>query len=750
MPHIIDIANAKEMGNDAPRRRWIAFASIFHAGIFGAMTLVLPWRDWTLFAGLTTVVGCAHLLVAMAAVVGHRLLAPLWRLQAALSLAWLTYLGWGLLSSAWYLHALYGGGLGTAVGAALSAIVVVLLAITLPISCWGIAATRGLRLTKPTVGALLLGLLLAAGRLWSLERQAQGVNADPGTITTVEAAIEPELDLARLPKSLKRAPVTPTGVSRCDAPPDAQQLTMVVTYSIVTDRITSRPISRCIQAPNPTQLAARLRQMLDADARHGPVKLDLITRWAPVLEHEPLSSLSLNPGVDGLCAANSCLMPWQLVMLDSFNSHAPLASVPDARLGVSLQALRQQLREPTAPLVRIATKSWLATDDGLHSIGRSTETAALTDARLSKATTLAEEYVLASQQRNGRFNYTVDPFSGALSMGEFSIARQAGTTLVVCELAQRTLAVDRLVRRSLNMLAKLEEQLPAADEPLSVMPFRIGLDEPARRIGPSTLTLAALLRCRDHTNKTHDALISRLGRTLLALQRDDGSFHHHIDRASGKPMALRRTMFVDGQLVLALTLLEAVADEGAPFPARDEVHAAVERAMSYFASQYWDVFIGDFFFLEENWHCLAAAAALDVHRHDAYEQFCLDYVSFKSRVVLDASDGVSPDLFGGYGLTNVVPPHITATAGFGEALTAALAIKRVRKLDRTADEQLLRAVLGYLLRNQWTTERCWACSPRRRVLGGFSEHMASPRIRIDYVQHTWAALGHGGRQLGML
>ena len=61
----------------------------------------------------------------------------------------------------------------------------------------------------------------------------------------------------------------------------------------------------------------------------------------------------------------------------------------------------------------------------------------------------------------------------------------------------------------------------------------------------------------------------------------------------------------------------------------------------------------------------------------------------------------------------------------------------------------MRLVMGYLLRNQWGDDTCWACSPRHRIVGGFSEHMASPRIRIDYVQHAWAALGHGGAAIGL-
>jgi len=67
-----------------------------------------------------------------------------------------------------------------------------------------------------------------------------------------------------------------------------------------------------------------------------------------------------------------------------------------------------------------------------------------------------------------------------------------------------------------------------------------------------------------------------------------------------------------------------------------------------------------------------------------------------------------------------------------------------------ADEVLLKQVLGFVLRRQWTSDSCVACAPGKEAVGGFSESEASPIIRIDYVQHAMAALGHGGRVLGIL
>lgn len=664
-----------------------------------------------------------------------------------MSLAWLGYVGWGILSSAWYVRTLYGG-LGTTVAAALVGVFLLFALLTLPLAVWGLSATGGLVLRRAHASVAGVVLLLAAGKLWWLEREARGDVLPEEAIQSVADALT-VIDPTARPAPRRRAPsLGNPAPAVCPAPPVDARLTLALTFVIEDERGRARTETRCLQAEDVAALGEALRAVAE-DVRRAPIKIDLVTAHAAVPEDAPIAPLALRPGLDGVCAGTRCLMPWQLVLHDAFNQHAPLASVPDARLGASTETLRKLLDGPIAPLRRIATKSWLFhPGSGLVPMERG---ASLTlDAEsLARAASLAENYVLGAQEHDGRFQYMVDPFSGRLDMGDFSIARQAGTTLVVCELAAPSSQRRRVITRSLDMLASLEERIPAGDHMLGVMPFRLNFEEPTRRVGPSALTLVSLLRCRDHLGDVHDGLIGRLARHLLTLQRPDGGFHHHIDRRTGAPVAIDKTIFVDGQIVMGLVMLEKIADQG-PFPERAELSAAVERAMQHFATSYWSGFVSDFFFLEENWHCLAAAAALDVHRHDAYEQLCLDYVSFKSRIILDRDRGVSDDFLGGYAVGNVVPPHNTATAGFGEALAAALAIKKARGLPIEEDQALMRSVLGFLINNQWTRERCYACTQRRRVEGGFSEHMASPRVRIDFVQHAWAALGHGGRELGLL
>jgi hypothetical protein len=112
-------------------------------------------------------------------------------------------------------------------------------------------------------------------------------------------------------------------------------------------------------------------------------------------------------------------------------------------------------------------------------------------------------------------------------------------------------------------------------------------------------------------------------------------------------------------------------------------------------------------------------------------------------LILAPSPGIDPEHAGGYSLSNMLPPHSTATAGFGEALAAAIPVKIARGVDVGPDRALLGHVLEFVLRQQWTEDVCFACAPGLAAVGGFSETSASPPIRIDYVQHAMAALGHG-------
>ncbi len=709
---------------------------LLHAAVFAWASFTLPWKDWTLFSIATGALAAGYLVVACVAGLGRGPLAKVWRGQSFLSLGWALSVGAWLLHSAWRIASLYDG-LGDGVAAAILVAYAVALLFSVPFAFWGIGWTGGLKRTRGAgiAGATIALLLLA----WLSVARAQMVErlllstAQREALTKSLSALRTE-PLTFGPKSLfSREP------AKCERAFDANTATVLITFrrSLGTGPNTAVE-TQCVQGSR-HELAAKVQATLDEQYAQGRVKLDIVRSAMPLQPENPIETLMLRPGLDGLCWSKRCFAPWQMVATSAFVTHTPFAPVPDARMGVSFSNLQAVLAGDEGVPLRIETVSLLLDGAQTHKLTRvPNPDASLTAHAVAQSMAQANRYIREALRQDGTFNYMLDPYTGELLMGSLSIPRQAGTTLVLCELGDE--ASTSTARSVLKALTKYARTLPGDAALLSV---DAPTDDTAVSVGSSALSLVAMLRCRESVGKRYDALIARVARALLRVQRPDGGFWHSLD-AQGRPGTLR-SLYVDGQIMLALVLLEGSGIKGVD---QESVKDALSRGYAYFADEYWPAMLGDFFYLEENWHCLAARAALDVHRHEGYERFCIDYARMKARLLLDES--AHSDFVGAWGFGNVVPPHNTGTAGFGEAAAAALAVAKRRGDDEDASalRRALKRSLTFLLRNQLGGPSCFACSDSASVEGGFSEHMASPVVRIDYVQHAMAALGHGGRELG--
>src|SRR5690606_18003083 len=204
------------------------------------------------------------------------------------------------------------------------------------------------------------------------------------------------------------------------------------------------------------------------------------------------------------------------------------------------------------------------------------------------------------------------------------------------------------------------------------------------------------------------------------------------------PRGRHEALYASGQAVLSLVLLDEQARvaPSAHFPPRSALERAIRSALRHYPTAHWPSALRSLFSLEGHWHCLAARAALEHYGDPEYERFCFDYVAFKARFILEPGPGVDSELVGGYTLSPVFPPHSTPTAGYAEALAAAITVKRARALPTESDEAVLRRVLEFLIAEQRGQASCFACAPR--LEGSFFESAASPRVRVDYVQHALA------------
>jgi hypothetical protein len=301
--------------------------------------------------------------------------------------------------------------------------------------------------------------------------------------------------------------------------------------------------------------------------------------------------------------------------------------------------------------------------------------------------------------------------------------------------------VEEPAARALGLLASFEQRHGQLR--------MLGERQDVAEIGPSALPLIAFTACRSAVGPRYDALIAGMTRFLLTLQRPNGAFYPEFEFASGKPRGEFESLYAGGQAMLGLILAEQIvhAHPDPRWPDEKALHDGIERGMHYYGNDYWPRPLRSLFYIEENWHCLAARAALRSHRNDDYEQFCLDYAHFKTRWIL--GDEASPEHVGGYSMSDVFPPQGAVTAGFGEVMAAALEIEHAHGMDLRRDQATLRSVLSWLIRQQWTAQTCFACGAHGEAIGGFSEHAGSPRIRIDFVQHAMAALGHGKQALAL-
>lgn len=686
----------------------------------------------------------------------HELAARARITRVAAGLLLLGAVFWGSVewwSGVFYLKGLHGS-LGRSFWPALALLWAIPLSIAVPPAIWLAwpALSRRWLPRHYAAAAVACSLAIASAALSAGLARADRVQTP--VPADIESALAPLRSIAR---RLPRAAVAPSLLTpepaACAAPISPGRVTVIATFLRRGER--PGPVSVCRQGDRLDEVVAGLTRVLTKSALRGYVKLDIVTGTQELSSrHGWLDALKLRPGLDGVCRDRACLMPWQLLAYGFFSTHRPLEFIPDFQFGVEAERLQLALGAAGVPslsgLLRVTTESYsidfTAPKVRLTPLARMRRRdVAVTGESLQAATAAAETYVLEAQQSDGRFRYTLDPMTGAADVEGFNLARQGGTTLVLCELGESSERVNQGIARSVSAMLSFERRRGGlhalTHDPLASQ----------ARLGESALPWVSLLACRARIGPAFDAHIAGLASFVLALQRESGGFAPALDLRTGEALPGREPLYAGGQAVLGLLLLERLlqAHPNPALPPYELVHDAAERAMTYFATEYWSHPLRDFFYLEENWHCLAAREALGVHRHHGYERFCQDYVRFKARLILETERGVDPDFDGGFGFGNIVPPHNTGAAGFGEALSAAISVTRAQGGASAEDEALLRRVLGFLLRQQWTRDNCFACATPL-VIGGLSEHTHSALTRIDFAQHAWAALGHGGRVLGLV
>jgi hypothetical protein len=712
---------------------------VLHAAIFAGAAWALPWRHGDLFMLTSAGMAALHLGVVVAAFGPTTWQRAIWRSTAWASVAYLLGWGWAVASSGQYLAGLYGS-LGTGVGLALAAAFAPVVTLTLPYALWGLTATRHEHM-RSREKALALLFAATAASTWTARgstrvrpRMAMGdVSALLDAVADLRAQTTSDAAQGRRGSGPVRAATRP---AQC------QELAFDSGQLVALIAIGDGPVA-CVTAPDPEALTRQVLARVDGAA--DVVAVDIVTGVAPLRPpNGVVEALALRPGLDGVCAGGRCLAPRQLVAGEHLNSTRPVPFIRDLRVGIDTHELREVLGvDDAAQLWRIESEAWVIDARGSkHPLRRPGAAVQLTRQALETALSAAQSHVIAAQRENGEFRYKLHAVTGQTAPGR-SIPRQAGTLMVLCQLADDSGAARRTIERGVEALLGLvveeaEVGFVVRDPNTEIV-----------ALGPTALASVALQRCKARIDETMvsrvDEAVRRFGAFILSMQRENGAFAARWDRARVEPKPGPQVLYAAGQATLALALQATQGDQG--------VQDALARHVDWVARRYWGHPTAGLFFLEENWYCLAADQLLQSsQRHDGFERFCLDYVEYKRRLLLRETDGVSPDLVGGYGFGNLIPPHVTATAGFAEALAAAVDVADARGERRRAGalREDLATVLGHLLSHQWDATRCHACRRPDLTVGGFAESAASVVMRIDFTQHAWAALGHGGRALGLL
>jgi len=731
-------------------RASLAVTCFAHAAVFGWAGSTLPWRSGTIFAALALLLAALHLATGVTALVRRPAwLVWAWRALSISSAFGCVLMVWSMAAAALYILKLYPR-LGPTVAGAILFAALLLVLLTLPIAVWGARYTWPANLRSPRH----LGRSAAAlGGLFVLTLPLASSAAKAEPVPRVDAKVTSDLSnllegYAQEPALGTRYTVAGAGPAACSEPITVERLTLLVAYTARSGGARSA----CVQARAPRELRRSLDKLLAKKARPGStILLDLVKSVKELSAKFPLlDALDVRPGLDGVCEAGRCLTAWQLALSSAFSENHPLASLPDLSYGFSTELLRQALGSAAAGqgrgnrgLLRIETESLASDDSGVHHLVRTRTTPpALSASGIEQAVRAAQHYIVEAQAADGTFRYSLDPTTGAEDRATLNLPRQAGTAYALCELGTGP-DVQSTVQRALAAFQPKETKFGDVSALQDSGEFGLG---------KSALPLLSMLRCRSLAGVGNDRLIGQLTRLMLRLQRENGSFYPLFDPASQRGRGEHEVMYAAGQAVLSLVLLEQqladLKDSAAqPLPSPDKLKRAIDRAMAYYAGPYWPKPLRDFYFFEEGWHCQAARHALSSHRNDGYEQLCLDYVGSRERFVARAADTSEPNFIGGYLFSDILPPSNTATSGMGEALDAAIYIKQKRGMAVDADKALLRDLVMFLLRAQWSEAGCYACLKPAQVVGGFSQQLASPSIRIDYVQHAMSAIGHGGELL---
>lgn len=352
----------------------------------------------------------------------------------------------------------------------------------------------------------------------------------------------------------------------------------------------------------------------------------------------------------------------------------------------------------------------------------------------------AGEYLVRSVEADGRFVYQIDPADPDKPSRKYNLLRHAGAMYALAMYHQHNrseASLAALRRAGRFLLENCIKPLPGHNGMTALWsdPAITGSRKKASaKLGGAGLALIALLSWEKlQPGAVPRARLEELGRFILFLQKDDGSFYSRFFPGKRGKDDRRTSLFYPGEAILGLAMLYELDGQ-------ELWREAALRGLSYLAGSR----AGQKEVPSDHWALLATAYLQKIEQenhHSALPQDILRHARQVGRSMLrrsaDVADG-SPlsGCLTGDGRT-------CPTAARLEGLAALLRLVPADSLQLTTGVgAVLRKGVGFLIRSQITDGRFTGGLPRR-VDGATPGNQKSPgdgAIRIDYVQHALSAV----------
>jgi hypothetical protein len=339
--------------------------------------------------------------------------------------------------------------------------------------------------------------------------------------------------------------------------------------------------------------------------------------------------------------------------------------------------------------------------------------------RIARGIRASIAYLRHHLSPEGRFDYIYDSRRHQVS-SKYNCLRHAGTTMVLLRLVGTRFDDGTLGAAASRALAYLCRFLEPA-ECDGVTAQRL-VERGVAKLGGSALTLLALAAGIDNSNPRQPddvRLLRDLARYLLSQQEEDGGFISKVNIDSGAPAAFRSSYY-PGEAVLALCSAYRITGD------REYLNGALRGAKRL---------------IDEP----SGAAPVVTSPMDHWLMMALGQLHVlapsslwieRLRAMASPFTAPHPEIGPSWLAARTTPEVATRIEG----LLAALSVERSLG-DRGRALSLTTAILmslGHCLHHQLGVDDESCVDPR--VRGGFIRSVQEPIIRIDYVQHSLAAL----------